>query len=151
MLRLVIGIGPFCLSFNVCQLSSGHDGSIWICNYLVFNAAATTKNAVATLIAFCSTFSRICLIYLYFILNFLYINYVDIQFYYSNFVIYAYKLIDWLADNNNLSDTWFWTILFVGNMIQSGINLGTGCCAGDLTFYGEVWWFRDADMRSELS
>ena len=56
-----------------------------------------------------------------------------------------------MADNNNLSDTWFLTILFVGNMIQSRINLGTGCCAGDLTFYGEVWWFRDADMRWELS
>ena len=56
-----------------------------------------------------------------------------------------------MADNNNLSDTWFLTILFVGNMIQSRINLGTGCCAGDFTFYGEVWWFRDADMRWELS
>jgi hypothetical protein len=56
----------------------------------VFNATATTtKDAVATLIAFCSTYSIICLVYLSFILNFLYINYLDTRFYYSNIVIYA--------------------------------------------------------------
>jgi hypothetical protein len=31
------------------------------------------------------------------------------------------------------------TVPFVGNMIQSRKNLGTGCCAGDLKLYGEVY------------
>lgn len=40
-------------------------------------------------------------------------------------------------------------LLKTGNMIQSRTNLGTGCCAGYLEFYGEVYWFsKDADFRA---
>ena len=41
--------------------------------------AAAAKPAIATLIAFCSTYSIICLIYFSFSLHFLYIHYLDFK------------------------------------------------------------------------
>jgi hypothetical protein len=41
------------------------------------------KYADATLLDFCSAYSMICLVYLSFNLNFLFINYLDIRFNYS--------------------------------------------------------------------
>ena len=46
---------------------------------IAVDAEAAAKTAIATLIAFCSTYSIICLIYFSFSLHFLYINYLDFK------------------------------------------------------------------------
>lgn len=58
-----------------------------MCNASAVVAAAATKNAVATLIAFLSTYSINCLVYLSFSLLYFYIhylvlrlNYLDLRF-----------------------------------------------------------------------
>ena len=46
---------------------------------IAVDAEAAAKTAIATLIAFCSTYSILCLIYFSFSLHFLYINYLDFK------------------------------------------------------------------------